>query len=77
MNLEDGEYITYKSRRKRAADNLFDSKSKEEENMGDKRELPKGSTMQILNDLARGQQQLVQLLTQFMTNQNNASNNGT
>jgi hypothetical protein len=36
--------------------------------------------MSILNDLARGKQRLVQLLTQFITNnqgnQNNAGNNG-
>jgi hypothetical protein len=48
--------------------------------MGDMNESHEGSSMSILNDLARGKQQLVWLLTQFITNnqenQNNAGNNG-
>jgi hypothetical protein len=60
MFPDDREYITY--RRQRGIDNIFHSKLEEEKNMGNKNELPMDSTLNILNDLARGQQQLVKLL---------------
>ena len=78
MYLKDKEYITYRMQRR--ADNIFHSESEEEEDLGVRNEPPEGSTMSILNDLARRQQQLVRLLTQLITsnqgNQNNAGNNG-
>jgi len=80
MTTGDREYITYKSRRQGADDNIFHSESEEEENMGDMNEWYEGNTMSILNDLGREKQQLVQLLTHFITNsqgnQNNVGNNG-
>jgi len=56
-------YITYKSRRQRGVESLFHSELEEEEDTGDINEQHKGNTMNILKDLARGQQQLVELLT--------------
>jgi hypothetical protein len=48
--------------------------------MGDNNERPEDSAMHILNDLARGKQQLVQLMTQLISNtqanQNHGGNNG-
>jgi hypothetical protein len=48
--------------------------------MGGNNEIPEENAMHILNDLSRGKQQLVQLMTQLITstraNQNHVGNNG-
>jgi hypothetical protein len=62
MRREDREYITYKSRRHKGSENIFQSGSEEEDqpeaekegDMGDNNEIPEDSSMHILNDLARG-----------------------
>jgi len=82
MSLEgrDTTYLTYR-RKKIRNDPHSKPKSEEEEKleMGHRNEQPEGSTMNILNDLVRGQQQLVQLMTQLLANnqgnQNNVGNN--
>jgi hypothetical protein len=80
-------HITYRRRRYRGAENILQSKSEGEEDMKDINEKLDDSAMHILNDLARGQNniergqlQIVELLTQLVNNTqgnlNNAGNNG-
>jgi hypothetical protein len=87
MRGEDNRFlgVTYRSRRQRGAENIFEEEEEvrenqpevgQVENMGDANE-ERG--MQILESLAAGQQQLTQLITQLLanqTNQNHGSNNG-
>ena len=59
MNPKDKEYVTYM--RKRGGNTLHlesksESEEKERSNMGDRCEQPEGSTVSILNDLAREQE---------------------
>jgi hypothetical protein len=68
---EEG-YITYRSRRQRGVENIFNQEDEVEENqleveqeevMGDNNE---DMALQILEGLANGHQQLAQLLTQLI-----------
>jgi hypothetical protein len=82
MILGDGTHITYRRRRYRGAENIFQSESEGEEDMGDKNEQPEDIALHILNNLARtqnelarvqsnmerGQQQMVELLNQLVAN---------
>jgi hypothetical protein len=75
-------HITYRRRRYKGAENIFQSESKGEEDMGDRNEHQDDSAIHILNDLARtqndivrvqgnlerGQQQMVDLLVQLVAN---------
>jgi hypothetical protein len=72
-----GEYITYRSRSRQGVEDIFHSKEEEEkgqleveeeECMGYNNERPKDSVVTILNDLSSGKQQLVQLVTQLISN---------
>jgi hypothetical protein len=88
MNQGDEEgYITYRSRRQRGAENIFNQEEIVEENqpeaeqeevaMGDQNE---DRALQILEGIQNGQQQLAQLLAQLIAtnqeNQNHGGNNG-
>ena len=78
ISLDDWNYITYKKQRK--GDKNVQSESKEEEYMGDKNKYHDGRNTNILNDLAKGWQKLIHLITQLIGNnqgnQNNVGNNG-
>jgi len=83
MSLEgrDTTFVTYKRKKIRNdSHSKPESEEGEKSNMGDMDEQPEGSTMNNLNDLLRGQQQLVhlmmQLLINYQGNQNNVGNNG-
>jgi hypothetical protein len=79
MILGEGVHVTYRRRRHRGAENIFQSKSKGEEGMGDRYGKPDESARHVLNDLKRahndtvrvqsnlemGQQQMVELLTKL------------
>jgi hypothetical protein len=80
----DGGYITYRSRRKQGAENIFHSEEEvdqpeatQEGDMGDNDN--EDRAMQILEGLVSGKQQLAQLLTQLVNNtqvnQNHGGNN--
>jgi hypothetical protein len=57
----EGDYITYK--RQRGVGNIFHSESESEAkgSMGDINEQPYDNVMHIINDLARGQNELVRV----------------
>jgi hypothetical protein len=67
MRREERAYITNRSRKQKGSENIFQSGSEEEDqpevekegDMGDNNEKPEESAMHILNDLARGKQQLL------------------
>jgi hypothetical protein len=61
MILGDRIHITYRRRRYGVAENIFQSGSEGEENMGDRKEQPKDNAIHILSDLARAQNDIVRV----------------